>query len=286
MTEKAGYRIEGLRPFSKEQRHQSWRLATHRGPLWVKVESVSSPVAGVARESLVLSRLDGHFSHVPQLVAAGHLHSGAPYMVTTEVGGRQMSNGAPSERTLSTVASGLRTFGECAVFLPSSLRWTVDDLFGDQPYLPALLLAASAGIRDAHLQSIAAHLADTEADESAVLLHGSLDPTNVMIDCSDQGRMSGFLDLEATRWGPASYDIATMATGVARLWGAPSSLRWVSMCERIFANVPRTRVAGFMILRAAFRSAAGELSDTERSSILRVSEHLAGRAIVSTQRNE
>src|SRR4051812_15233169 len=62
VLKEAGHAIQGMAAYSSTQRHRSWRVSTHDGAFWIKLEAQASPVAGVEREALILRSLRRHFS--------------------------------------------------------------------------------------------------------------------------------------------------------------------------------------------------------------------------------
>jgi aminoglycoside phosphotransferase (APT) family kinase protein len=133
------------------------------------------------------------------------------------------------------------------------------------------LLRLATAEPDDELTRIAARVAMDTTPEPVVLVHGSLDPDNVIVKGS---RLSGLLDLEAARLGPASYDVASMTTGLAISAGPGRALEWLAACEHAIPEISRTNVCGFLLLRACFRRADGALSPREESSILAVAKTL------------
>lgn len=267
----AGHRARRIDAYTSIQRHRSWRVSTNQGAIWIKLEAQESPVAGVEREALILRSLRRNFPFIPNVVLSGRDSRGRSYLASTELRGTPIGDAVSGGDWITGVAYALKAFGDLAAHLPAAARWRGSDLFGDHPHLPSLLRQASTQAND-ELNRLAGEIAVRTTSEPVVLVHGSFEPDNVIVDGR---RLIGLLDLEAARLGPASYDVASMMTSLAMSAGPGRALEWLAACKEAIPGVLPINACGFMLLRACFRSAAGAVSAGERTRVLEVARRLA-----------
>jgi aminoglycoside phosphotransferase (APT) family kinase protein len=260
----AGFHVRALTPFDGDQRHRSWRAETRDGPaLWAKAERSASVVAGVRREAAMLRFLCGT-DLVPQLIMHGTLASGVPYLVTREAAGTPLPAGS-QPAILAAIAVALQRFGALARLCTAAAH-PGQDLFGVQPDLAALLSPALTWLRGQDIITAAEQVQFEQRGypfEPAVLVHGSFHPANVI--ATPHGAVT-LIDLEATRIGPASFDVASMAGGLIADGAAGTAQNWVAHAMAAM-NLPARNIVAYLALRTWHRSQADVLTPTEQSAL-------------------
>lgn len=234
---------EGLRagvPPPHEQRHRSIRVDLLDGtPGWLKVDRAGMALAGVQREAEVL-QANRHVDGLPQVLTAGTTSSGRAFYLAAEVPGTPLSDRVDLVDHLPSVARWLVGFASTAIVVsypPEAVAtW---DLFGPRPDLHRLAVGAVAWAESRIARPVRLCAGP---DLSTAVLHGSFDPTNVLVD--DDGRV-GVLDLEAARPGPTVIDMAGMGCRLAPL-GAASE--WQAAVGAV-TDVDHGALVGFTALR-------------------------------------
>jgi aminoglycoside phosphotransferase (APT) family kinase protein len=254
--------------------------------LWAKQEVASSPVAGVRRETALLATLHPHFELVPDVVVCSKADEGAdtslddlvaPWLVTYNRPGRRLddvlrvADSMERRKILRSVAGKLAEFQALSNLLPEQQRWRGADLFGDAPHLLTLLAEGAAQLRaqasshesagsdpdvDRRLVEMAAKRCDGWRPEEPALTHGSFDSWNVL---SYGSTASAFLDLEATRFGPPSFDLASMTMSLAIDVDVAAARAWAGEVSGDATSAVGPNVAAQLVLRAINRRVAGEL---------------------------
>jgi aminoglycoside/choline kinase family phosphotransferase len=115
-------------------------------------------------------------------------------------------------------------------------------------------------------------LVSRSVPEGTALVHGSLDPSNVLV--TRRGRAT-FLDLEAARGGPVSFDVASMAGGLLATHGRDVAGRWLAAAAQSVV-APSINVASHLALRAWNAHCAEALSEGARVDIAGLVKHLLG----------
>jgi aminoglycoside phosphotransferase (APT) family kinase protein len=261
----AGYRVRQLTTFAGDQRQRSWRIAVHGGPaLWAKVERECSPFAGVRQEAAALERLAG-LGPVPEIVTHGELSSGAAYLVTVEAPGQPLTGAM--FRLAGTANAAAAVLGEFGALAGTGAGpcYPGRHVFARHPDL-AMLLEPASGWLDAVallVPALRAGLRRGFPGETARLVHGSFHPGNALV--TPAGTVT-IIDLEATRIGLASFDVAAMAGGLLSEGSVAAARTWLA--EAIPAlGLPAENVAGFLALRAWHRYQAGALTTGEREAV-------------------
>lgn len=260
-----GYRVRQLTAFAGDQRHRSWRITVHGGPaLWTKAERQHSPVAGVRQEAAALERL-ARLCQVPEMVAHGELSSGAAYLVTVEVPGQPLTGAMFRQAgTANAAAAVLGQFGALAG-TGAGPCYLGHHVFARKPDLVTLLEAASGWLDAAALlvPALRDGLRHGFPAEPPRLVHGSFHPGNALV--TPAGTVT-LIDLEATRIGVASFDVAAMAGGLLSEGSAAAARTWLA--EAIPAlGLPAETIAGFLALRAWHRHQAGALTASEGQAL-------------------
>lgn len=255
----------------RDQRHESWRACGPVGGVWIKIERVASPIAGVEREADILTWLDTDSGRAPRLLARGRCESGRPFLVTAEITGTSISD-APGGPWTHDAACALRAFAS-----RPPPRWLAEqrgnDLFGDAPDLSALLRDAAD---NGPLRELASRIGGRTTIQDVGLVHGSFDPDNV-IACP-YGRVA-FVDFEATRVGPSSVDVAAMTAGLVLRDGHCAAARsWLSACATNLPDFHPVDVAGHILVRICHRRDAGELPQRDHDALVSVVSELAAGA--------
>lgn len=267
-----GWTASRVLPYVGEQRHRTVRAWVDGGrSVWLKVEAVRSPVAGVAHEAIVLARLAGQAA-IPTLLAQGIGPRGLPFLVTAHIDGSPLEDRSEaSPEVLGALACLLMDFSKSLD--RSGLRTCTGlDVFAARPPLRDLLAGqARRGGVDARTAALMTQLQGRVEPERVGLVHGSFDTGNVLVE--PDGPL-WLVDLEATRPGPVSLDVASMAGSIAE-WSPEQAGKWIGAAARVLgADWNPVNVAGYLILRAAYRELAGVLTTSHRLAILDVVEDL------------
>ena len=241
----AGIHPVRVEAFAGEQRHRSWRITTATEILWVKIEMSISPVSGLCREAACLRALGPN--PLPRLIYA---RIQPTMLVTAECPGRPVADCGEASSWAAGAASALGTFWRRRREAPRFAHAPGPDLFGDRPDLGRLLVEAAVNAPPA-LATLSNSLARDVRPEPIGLVHGSYDPDNVLVEA---GRLTGLVDLEAVRFGPLAWDVATMADGLLESQGFAAARTWLA-CAAAIGAAP-TAIAGYLALRACYRTAA------------------------------
>jgi aminoglycoside phosphotransferase (APT) family kinase protein len=230
-----------------EQRHASFSFVDRNGEHkhWLKVEgpAAKSPFAGVEREAETLSAV-ANLGIAPDLVCSGALVDGRPFLVTRHVDGLPLGQSDLAE-ALPLTHRSLTTLTRSAVVLPTHAG---DHLFSVRPDVHALLGEANPACPSGPVIR-----EDDLLVRQPAPIHGSLSLDNVIIGDGH----AVFLDWEAARVGPSSFDIATLLGELLDEGLAPQAQRWLGLAASGEAR-SEAEVAAWLTLRGLNRRAAGD----------------------------
>ncbi len=181
--------------------HEGARLLVrHEGVVrrwWIKFERDDLYGAGVTLETAALALLRPRLA--PDLIHSGTV-SGRRFLLTADAPGRVLAEHLADLRPVDW---------------SSLARWLV--WWRGQAKSIALVRRALG-----FPYSLLGH-------SSAVLVHGSWDPSNVLV--TDDGQLSAVLDFEACGGGQQEHDIASMAVRLIELAADPDP--WIQVCRRL-----------------------------------------------------
>ncbi|MDR0854145.1 MAG: aminoglycoside phosphotransferase family protein [Clostridiales Family XIII bacterium] len=242
-----------------DQRHESWKFELDYGSnVWVKFEKSHSVFAGIEREASALFQLQG-IASVPEIIASGSLKDSTPYLVTKDFPSNEMNSS--DETTFQSVSDSLHQFSLCKIDI-QEIPGT-DHLFSLKPNIPMIISSIMETESLFSLREMINFIdTGTIMDEPSVLIHGSFTPNNVLIS-NDKGVC--LIDLEAIRYGPLSFDIATMAGAMIEDGEIGAATEWINIAtEGLSKRGYVNKINGWLIIRLLNRAVNGVVSSAER----------------------
>ncbi|MEZ5211896.1 aminoglycoside phosphotransferase family protein [Gordonia sp. PP30] len=256
-------RSTAVRPYEREQRHQSWRITTAAGEFWLKLEGGGTAFACLTNEAQALRDL-AHTANVPELVLDGTVND-VDFLVTRH------RPGLPLDQVPDLSAHHIAALLGQLDFLHTSTSSTTPVHQIEQASLYAPNADPVSCVNAVHRRlrsSVSNHRLDELVDlvstmgprgsRPPVRVHGSSDPSNILV--SGDGSVS-FLDWEACRLGPAGIDRAAVTFGLLSM-GRPD------LAEVAFSGSSHT--AGFLVLRLLYLQSNGRLQDRLISAVTRL----------------